>query len=158
MKKIALLSFLLCFSFLSYTQNESSLDLEAYFSAIIVKDLDASMSWYTNVLGFEVLSKIESEERGFKQSNLKRDDILIELIELNNAVSVEDAIPNYTNKTRINGFFKIGFLVSEFDKWIEHLTQHNVDFYGNVVNDPTSGKRMIIITDPDGNRVQIFEK
>ena len=59
---------------------------------------------------------------------------------------------------RVTGFFKIGFLVTEFDMWIDHLTNEKVDFYGNIVTDHTSGKRMAIITDPDGNRIQIFEK
>ena len=59
---------------------------------------------------------------------------------------------------RVTGFFKIGFLVTEFDMWIDHLTNEKVDFYGNIVTDDTTGKRMAIITDPDGNRIQIFEK
>ena len=158
MKKIVLIFFLVYSSFLSYSQDASSLDIEPYFTSIIVKDFDDSMNWYTNVLGLEVLSKMESEERGFKLANLKRENMLIELLELNKAVNLNDIVPDYNSKTRIVGLFKMGFQVSEFDAWVEHLTHQNVDFYGNIVTDPTSGKRMIIITDPDGNRVQIFEE
>ncbi len=49
-------------------------------------------------------------------------------------------------------------MVTDFEKWIDHLTNEKVDFYGSVVTDDTTGKRMVIITDPDGNRIQIFEK
>lgn len=144
--------------FLSHAQNDSIPDLEAYFSAMIVSDLDSSINWYSNILGFEIVNKVESKERRFKQSNLKKGNALIELIELDNAVYPEDVVPNYNNKTRIVGFFKTGFLVSDFDKWIDHLTNEKVDFHGNIVMDDSTGKRMVIIIDPDGNRIQIFEK
>ena len=149
---------LILIPFCSSAQLDADLDLEAYFSAIIVNDLDNSINWYSNILGFRVINKVESKERGFKQSNLKKGAILIELIELDKAVSSKDVIPNYTNKTRIVGFFKSGFLVTDFDKWIDHLTMNKVDYYGNIVTDDNTGKKMVIITDPDGNRIQIFEK
>ncbi|MGH1364567.1 MAG: VOC family protein [Calditrichia bacterium] len=155
---LVILSCLMLLPFFSYAQNESTQDLEAYFSAIIVSDLDSSINWYSTSLGFEVVNKVESTERGFKQSNLKRGSTLLELIELDRAVSLKDTVSNYSDKMRFIGFFKIGFLVSDFDKWIDRLTGNNVDFYGNVVTDNSSGKRMVIITDPDYNRIQIFEK
>lgn len=158
MKKILIISTLIWLPFLSYTQNNPTLDLEAYFSAMIVSDFDSSVKWYSNTLGFEVINRVESVERGFKQSNLKRGDVLIELVELDKALNPADIVPSHNNKTRFIGFFKLGFLVTDFDKWISHLTNEEADFYGHVVTDNTTGKRMVIITDPDGNRIQIFEK
>jgi len=158
MKKLKFIVILIWIPFLSYSQNESQPDIEAYFSAMIVNDIETSINWYSNVMGFIVLDKTESQERGFIQSNLKRENILIELIELEFAVTAKDVVPNYNEKTRIVGFFKTGFLVSDFDKWINHLTNQKVNFHGNVIADNISGKRMIIIKDPDGNRIQIFEK
>jgi catechol-2,3-dioxygenase len=158
MKKILTLSFLISVPFLSSAQTGSSLDLEAYFSAILVSDFESSINWYSNTLGFKVLNRIESNERGFKQSNLKRGDVLIELIELDKSVKLEDIVPDYSNKMRVIGLFKIGFLVTDFEKWINHLNNEKVNFYGNIVTDDITGKRMAIITDPDGNRIQIFEK
>jgi len=146
------------FPFSSYAQSKPTQDLEAYFSAIIVSDLDSSITWYSSSLGFEVVNKVESTERGFKQSNLKSGNTLLELIELDRAVSLKDTVSNYSDKMRIIGFFKIGFLVTDFDKWIDRLTNNSVDFSGNVVTDSITGKRMVIITDPDNNRIQIFEK
>ena len=143
---------------LSSAQTDSLQDFEAYFSAMIVSNLDTSINWYENTLGFSVVNKIESKERSFKQSNLRKGEILIELIELNNAIYPKDAVPNYSSKTRIIGFFKTGFLVTNFDEWINHLTSEKVDFYGDIIIDNSTGKRMVIITDPDGNRIQIFEK
>ncbi len=158
MKKLScLLIFLFC-SNVGFSQDFDSLELEAYFTAIIVNDIEASIDWYTSILGFEVINRFSSEERGFKQSNLDRNGILIELIELNQAVNPEDVIPNYTNKTRLIGLYKAGFQVQAFENWASHLEKSEVEFYGNTVINPISGKKMLIILDPDGNRIQIFEK
>ena len=158
MKKILLAILLLWTSLFSYSQDDTSLSLEAYFTAIIVTDIDASIDWYSNILGFTVLNKVESEARGFKQSNLERGNILLELIELDAALDAKDVVPDYNSKTRLIGFFKSGFIVVDFDKWIVHITRHQVTVHGTVVTDPNSGKRMVIIKDPDGNRIQLFEK
>jgi len=105
-----------------------------------------------------VLNKVESEERGFKQANLNRGDVLIELIELNSSLTPKKLLENQPKKTKIDGFFKFGFRVTEFDKWVDALKKLKVEFYGDVVTDGLSGKRMLLIYDPDGNRIQIFEK
>ena len=157
-KKLLIILILTYLPFIGHAQSDILPDPEAYFSALIVNDIDNSISWYSSNLGFKVLNKNEFKEMGFKQANLKRGNILIELIELKSAISPRDVVPNYNNKTRIVGFFKIGFLVADFEKWINHLTQLKVDFHGKVVTDNISGKKMVIIKDPDGNRIQIFEK
>ena len=158
MKKLVSILILIGVPYLGHSQNESPRDLKAYFTAIIVSDINTSINWYTSILGFTVLDKVESTERGFKQSNLKRASIHLELIELDAAVNPAASIPNYNSKTRLIGFFKTGFLVSDFDNWLNHLTMKNVNFQGSVVTDDTTEKRMVIIKDPDNNRIQIFEE
>ncbi|MDT0606015.1 VOC family protein [Croceitalea rosinachiae] len=158
MKKLFITLFISFLSLQGYAQAVKLSDPEAYFSALIVENIENSITWYTNNIGFEILNKKEYPEAGFKQANLKRGNVLIELIELNSAISPKDAIANYNSKTRITGFFKIGFLISDFDKWISHLTTQRVEFHGTIVNQQESHKRMAIIKDPDGNRIQFFEK
>lgn len=157
MNKKILLLFLIGFSVLSQAQTKSTQDLKGYFSAIIVSDIDTSIDWYSNVFGLEMLNKTESKERGFKQSNLKKGTVLIELIELNNAINLKKDFPKFNKKVRFNGLFKIGFLVSDFDKWMLDFKKKKVSIYGNIVTDAISKKRMVIIMDPDGNRIQLFE-
>ena len=158
MKKTLITFYLILISFISYSQNESLPKPEAYFSAIIVNDIDTSIIWYSNNFGFKVLNKIASKERGFKQANLKCGNILIELIELKSSLSPKNLLKNHPKKTKIDGFFKFGFLVSEFDNWVKFLKQSKVEFYGTVVIDDQSGKKMVLVKDPDGNRIQLFEK
>lgn len=129
-----------------------------YFSAIIVSDIDTSIDWYSENFGLEIVNKVENSEHGFKQANLKRGATWLELIELDNARSQAELVADLPPKTRIEGYFKFGFTVSEFDNWIKFLTEAEVDLYGSVVQDSNSGKRMIIVLDPDGNRIQLFEE
>jgi catechol 2,3-dioxygenase-like lactoylglutathione lyase family enzyme len=158
MKKTAIIFSLILVSFVSYGQRESLPNPEAYFSAIIVNDIESSITWYSNNFGFKVLNKIVSEEKGFKQASLKCGNILIELIELKSSLSPKNILENHPKKTKIDGFFKFGFLVSEFDKWVAYLKKSKVEFHGSVVTDGLSGKKMLLIKDPDGNRIQLFEK
>ncbi|SMD31998.1 Glyoxalase/Bleomycin resistance protein/Dioxygenase superfamily protein [Reichenbachiella faecimaris] len=95
---------------------------------------------------------------GFKQANLSNGPANLELIELNSAISLQEVIPNYNAKTKVIGLFKFGFQVDQFDAWIEYLEGQQVQFNGRVVTDDLTNKRMVVILDPDGNRVQLFEK
>lgn len=83
---------------------------------------------------------------------------MIELIELKSSLSPKSLLENHPKKTKIDGFFKFGFLVSEFEKWVDALKKSKVEFYGDIVIDNLTGKRMLLVKDPDGNRIQIFEK
>jgi hypothetical protein len=109
-------------------------------------------------LGFELINRVDVPERGFKQSNLRRGSMDIELIELDVAISQEEALSKFPDALRIQGLFKVGFQVNDFDGWLLHLTNTKVEFGGSVITDQETGKRMLIVKDPDGNRIQFFEK
>lgn len=135
--------------------NGFSQSVRPYFSAIIVEDIEVSKAWYIEKFGFSTLSEISNEAQGFKQVNLSlEDDLLIELLEI-------DAASNLNNSTETTqfaqGYFKIGFLIKNFDQMVENLKLNNVVFHGNIVRDEKLQKRMVIIKDPDGNRIQLFE-
>ena len=132
-------------------------ELRASFLAIITSNIDSSTNWYTSKLGFELVNRVDNVERGFKQANLTRGDILLELIELKVAIDRNEVLKE-NPRARISGYFKFGFTVKEFDVWANYLKEAGVEFNGRVVQDQTSGKKMLIIKDPDGNRIQFFEE
>lgn len=128
------------------------------FTAIIVKDIKVSEKWYRRTFGFQPRNDFKIKSKGLYISNLTLGTNNLELIQLENSVSREEAVSNYDKKPRIQGIFKIGFTVKEFDKWIEWLNDLKVKISGKVVTDKETNKRMIILLDPDGNRIQLFEK
>ena len=154
-----LLVFLFLFTTPIYAQSlDDNLDISPYFTAIIVSDLDSSIEWYGNVFGYEVINRNEAEHIGLVQANLKTETSLLELIQLETSLSIEEAIPNYNPLNRIQSIFKIGFKVDDFDSILERIQMLDVEVLGDVVSDPVSNTRMIILLDPDGNRVQLFEQ
>ena len=156
---LALLLILCCSPVHGVSAQEEKLPKpEPYFAALIVSDLEISNTWYQSTLGFEVITTKAMPEYGFEQTNLTNGAMNLELIQLQSAVSPNEAIPNYSAKTRLQGIFKIGLQVQQFDKWMVHLQKLEVRFHGDVVTDPVSAKRMVIILDPDGNRIQLFER
>ena len=143
--------------FLLHSQAGELSDPEPYFMAIIVSNIDTSLNWYTSQLGFEVVDRIDAPENGFRQANLKRGKAAIELIELQTTIYPAEILEGKPSRSRIAGFFKFGFTVSDFDAWVDQLNESGVAFHGRVVQN-TTGKKMVIIQDPDGNRIQIFKR
>ena len=147
-----------CFPLLVTAQPLNVAGPEAFFAAFIVEDLDTSIVWYSDTWGFKIVDKKSFPNMGFKQANLELADIRIELIELESALDPSEVIPNYDAKTKLMGIFKFGLLLPDFDVWIKHLQDLGVIFHGGIVDDQLRGKKMTIVLDPDGNRIQLFEK
>ncbi len=141
-----------------HAQGKVLTDPQAYFTAIIVSDMETSLPWYVRAFEFDVLNQVDLPQRGIKQANLKRGEIQIELIELKGSLSTESLLADQPAKTKMQGFFKFGMLISDFEEWINHLEGAQVTFNGDIVKDPLSGKRTVLILDPDGNRIQLFEQ
>ncbi len=157
MRYILVLLIVLCSTF-CLAQKNTLPEAKASFVAIIVDDIEESIQWYKNALGFELINSLDHEERRFKQANLTTGTIDLELIELEASVSQSEALEGQQKGLKLMGFFKFGLKVQNFDTWIEHLEKRKVKFAGSVVTDDNSGKRMLVINDLDGNRIQLFEQ
>ncbi len=151
LKRILLsLLVLVLFSCKSPTTN---LELSDGFAAFIVKDIQQSITWYNKSFGFELINETHLEDRGIKMANLGLGNTKIELIE---SATVIDPLDN--QKGLVLGIFKVGYVVSNFDAWKDHLLNLGLISERLVVTDPVTNIRTLIITDPDGNRIQLFEK
>ncbi len=157
MKAIHLVALALLVS-VAHAQGPPETTMRSSFAAVIVSDFDASLEWYQQVLGFEVVNRRALPERGIFQANLQREGADLEILALASAVDPSTLSEEVDEKTRFQGLFKIGFTVTDFSEWLEWFEAKAVEFHGDVVADPQSGKRMVILRDPDGNRVQIFEE
>jgi len=131
---------------------------KAYFSAIIVNNMDTSLQWYTKIFGCQKINLIHLEERGLKQANLQCGNALLELIEIKGSMDPSTILKSKPQGTKLKGFFKFGFEVEDFDGWMSHLEQFKAHIHGSAVTDPNSGKRIVVLLDPDGNRIQLFEQ
>ncbi|TJY36055.1 VOC family protein [Pontimicrobium aquaticum] len=152
--KILLFLFLTCNLYACNSQSET-LDLSSGFAAFVVKDINSSIDWYSSKLNFKLVNQTHLEERGIKQANLKLGNTKIELIESKSSINPTQS---NTKKGLILGIFKVGFITSSFDNWSKHLIELEMITEKDIVINPIDNKRMLIIKDPDGNRIQLFEK
>lgn len=137
----------------TYSQDHQA-TFQGSFAALIVKDIQRSIAWYENTFGFTVVNQTNIDERGLKQANLQYQGIRLELIELSTSVDITE---NGTKRVLAQGIFKIGYSVSDFETWEDRFLNLNLITTNDVVSDPITAKKMMIIKDPDGNRIQIFE-
>ena len=129
-----------------------------HFAAIIVSDMDSALNWYSDMLSFELVKQVHLETRGIHQANLKSGSFHLELIQTPLIILPTESLSNKPQGTRMAGIFKLGFSVADFDQWLNHLEAKAARFHGQVVTDPISGKKTVLVLDPDGNRIQLFEK
>jgi hypothetical protein len=154
-KKLIILLFAIL---LKLSANNQTVKLQPSFTAITVTNIDSSMNWYINTLNLRLRNRIDNDEKGFKQAILINSESMIELVELKMGISIDTLLSKYPKATQSLGFYKFGFTVSNIDKLYKELASKNVTFYGKLVTDPIDNKRTFLITDPDGNLLQFFEK
>lgn len=156
MRKLVIL--LLTIAFFSANAQKQLPDPEAYFMSLIVKDVNQSLEWYKGTLGFNVINEMGSEDGDYHIYILERGEVLLEIMELKSSLDPKEELDTKDGKLYLQGIFKLGFMLADFDSWIDYLKKEKIEFHGKVVKDEKLGKRMLIIKDPDGNYIQLFEK
>lgn len=133
-------------------------DLRASFFAIIVNEMDPSLEWYKEVLNFQEVDRTENPDFGLVQVNLIRGRVRLELIEIQTAVDPYQILGEADKGKRLTGLFKVGFSVKDFDAWADQFHKREIIVNDKIVINPLTGTRMVVIRDPDGNRIQLFEE
>ena len=154
--KSILTSIIIAFTIAGHSQNLAVYDLKPYFSAVMVSNIDSSTLWYQAVLNLKIKNRMDAPEQGFKVVIFESSGICIELIEKKSSPGNKKILEKKPEETDMQGFFKIGFKVSNIDAFINHLSALKLSA-GHIYTDPTSKKRNFLIKDPDGNPVQFFE-
>ena len=113
---------------------------------IVTSDVEELSGWYQKNFGFKV---VEEDHLTYKGLNL--------YLEENSKAVHRDTLKGLHNVNNVPGFYKLGFLTNQFDNLVEQLKGNGVQFVGSVVYDERLEKRMLVIKDPDGNRLQLFE-
>ncbi|MCH9647838.1 MAG: VOC family protein [Deltaproteobacteria bacterium] len=134
-----------------------SLNLQPFFFALSVADVEASEAWYRRVLGFESVRRIGAEGDAFRIHLLRRDGAFVELVQSGAARSFEAQVPTLKKRHQVHGVFKVGFLVASLDDALARLERLEVPLRGKVITEADGSLRSLQVEDPDGNVIQIFE-
>lgn len=118
--------------------------------AIICADYQRSKTFYTQVLGLQVVREVYREERNSWKLDLAlADHYIIELF------SFPDPPPR-PSRPEAQGLRHLAFTVQDINKAVLQLQQHGV-VTEPIRIDPYTGKRFTFFTDPDGLPLELYE-
>jgi catechol 2,3-dioxygenase-like lactoylglutathione lyase family enzyme len=113
----------------------------------MVDDVERSIEFYTNLLGFEVLTNFAPAFADVKRGNLR---LLLSGPKSSAGRPMTDgATPGP------GGWNRIHFIVDDLDAEIARLEHAGATFRNEVVSGP--GGRQVLLQDPSGNVVELFQ-
>ena len=117
---------------------------------ITVRDFDAMLAFYTEVLGLSVASLVP-HPRGGRKACLRGAEA--EVIEL---ISYPNPKPHQGRDRSRTGIHHFGFVVDDVRRHRERLAELGVELDGDV-NPNSKGELVQHFWDPEGNRVHLTE-
>ena len=122
---------------------------------VTVSDLDASIAWYRETLGFELLSTYGWP--GVRAAFIGRDDIRIELFQTEEAAPLSDDRRRPDTDLRIGGIGHLALGVADLDAAVADLRDRQVEIVVPPRDMPDdSGSRFAFIHDNEGMLVELF--
>ena len=113
----------------------------------MVADVEQAIAFYTGLLGFEVLSSAAPAFADVQRGNLR-------LLLSGPASSAGRPMPDGETPGP-GGWNRIHFIVDDIDAEVEHLRAEGARFRNDVLTGP--GGKQILLLDPSGNVVELFE-
>ena len=118
--------------------------------AIIAGDYQRSKTFYTEVLGLEIVREVYREERdSFKLDLALNGQYIIELFSFPGA-------PERPSRPEAQGLRHLAFGVENLDQAIAGISSSGV-MPEPVRTDPYTGKRFTFFADPDGLPLELYE-
>lgn len=118
--------------------------------AIIANNIERSLSFYVDVLGFSIIRKVYREERdSWKVDLALNGDYLIELFTFPNA-------PKRPSYPEALGLRHLAFTVDDIEASIAELKSKGVETE-NIRIDPFTDCRCVFFADPDGLPIELVE-
>ena len=113
----------------------------------IVHDVDAALAFYTQTLGFEVLTKFPPAFADVARGNLR-------LLLSGPTSSAGRPMPDGTKPTP-GGWNRIHLIVDDIEAEVSRLRAAGVHFRNEILAGP--GGKQILLEDPSGNVVELFQ-
>ena len=118
--------------------------------ALIAQDLDASLRFYVDVLGFVERARHHREDRDSWKLDLELGDVRLELFTFPGS-------PPRVSRPEARGWRHLALEVEDLEGW--HNRMHACDCRPEEIRrDPYTGGRFFFVADPDGSPVEFYEE
>lgn len=134
---------------------EPAFNTSGAFFAASVADLDASILWYEQKLGLQVIMR-PPLRGGVAMALLWGGGLEVELIHDPAARPLGEAAPGVNHSTHIFGIFKAGVRVEDWDRLVATLRARNVPIAIGPFPARADQRANLIIRDNSGNYIQFF--
>ena len=118
--------------------------------AVNTVDIDTSVRFYTDVMGFELLKRIPNGDNVLVYLKIN-DHNTIELFDH------EKEIQYFEHPENASGTAHIALAVGGISEWYEHLKKHNVEFTLPLCALDHLGKNVLLFKDPNGVVIELSE-
>lgn len=135
--------------------SKDDFQLIPHHCGISVPDLEASVNWYREMLGFSVVKRLTIDVVPARIAFLKHGDFHIELFQIEGATPLPDDRRYPNRDICTHGTKHIAFAVDNVPGFIAALKKHGVDIAMDV--SMMEGKAMAFIRDNSGNLIEIVE-
>ena len=122
-------------------------------TAITCKDLAASLKFYTAVLGFTEIDRLDFPEQQMQLVYVEKNGSKIELF---GYMKLVDILERNTHNPVV-GFTHLALLVDDLNQTVSELKNNGVTFDVEPM-DAKGDVRIAFFKDPDGNAIELIER
>lgn len=133
----------------------ATIKLMPHHCGISVPDLEASITWYRDMLDFSVAKRVTLDVVPAKIAFIKHGDFFIELFEVEGAAPLPEDRRHPNLDICTHGTKHLAFAVQDVHRFIDVLKQRGVDIAMDV--NIIENKAMAFIRDNAGNLIEIVE-
>ncbi|MBK6781574.1 MAG: VOC family protein [Gemmatimonadetes bacterium] len=135
------------------------------FAALSVPDLAASVQWYRDIFGLNVVFEAAAPDSSTRVVLLAGRGLRVEFVWHRTARSLSSYAGAPTAPDQVFGPAKLGFFVADLDAALASLRRHGATIEGlwlerpgHVPPEDTLWTRNILVRDNSGNYLQLFER
>lgn len=125
-------------------------------AGISVGDLQASIAWYGDMLGFELLREVEIPEGHGKVALIKNGDFILELFCVPDAAPLPDERRHPATDLLTHGMKHLAYAVPDIEALMQDLKGKAVDVVWDIV--VHDGDKCAFVRDNTGNLVEFVER
>jgi catechol 2,3-dioxygenase-like lactoylglutathione lyase family enzyme len=126
------------------------------FIGLFVNNLDSTIGWYKDKLGFAVLKQEASPDNKFRFAMLEWNGYWIEMIQNPGVASRKSVAESQPAVAGVEGFFKPGFYVDDIVYWEKYFKDRKVKFKYEMMTNEKFNMKLFIVEDPEGNLIQFY--